>query len=184
MHTIDVGVTVTVESKSRIVTVTGPRGSLTKNFAHSKLAITKLGKRRLRMDMWFGNRKQLACIRSICSSIENMITGVTKGFSYKMRFAYAHFPINVTITGDKNIVEIRNFLGERRVRKIKAMPGVTVSETKNKDEIEIVGNDNEAVGRTCALIHQSVLVRNKDIRKFLDGIYVSEKGPIGASKPI
>ena len=27
----------------------------------------------------------------------------------------------------------------------------------------------------AALIHQSVLVRKKDIRKFLDGIYVSEK---------
>ena len=33
---------------------------------------------------------------------------------------------------------------------------------------------------TCAgaLIHQAVLVHNKDIRKFLDGIYVSEKGNI------
>ena len=27
----------------------------------------------------------------------------------------------------------------------------------------------------AAQIYQSVLVRNKDIRKFLDGIYVSEK---------
>jgi large subunit ribosomal protein L9e len=28
----------------------------------------------------------------------------------------------------------------------------------------------------AASIHQSTLVKNKDIRKFLDGIYVSEKG--------
>jgi len=28
---------------------------------------------------------------------------------------------------------------------------------------------------TAALIHQAVLVKRKDIRKFLDGIYVSEK---------
>ena len=27
----------------------------------------------------------------------------------------------------------------------------------------------------AALIHQAVLVKRKDIRKFLDGIYVSEK---------
>ena len=27
----------------------------------------------------------------------------------------------------------------------------------------------------AALIHQAVLVKNKDIRKFLDGIYVLEK---------
>ena len=31
---------------------------------------------------------------------------------------------------------------------------------------------------TAALIHQAVLVKRKDIRKFLDGIYVSEKTTI------
>ena len=30
----------------------------------------------------------------------------------------------------------------------------------------------------AALIQQSTTVKNKDIRKFLDGIYVSEKGNI------
>ena len=29
----------------------------------------------------------------------NMITGVTKGFEYKMRLVYAHFPININIEG-------------------------------------------------------------------------------------
>jgi large subunit ribosomal protein L9e len=51
----------------------------------------------------------------VCSHIENLITGVTKGFLYKMRFCYAHFPINVTLTD--RTVEIRNFLGEKRVRR-------------------------------------------------------------------
>lgn len=32
--------------------------------------------------------------------------------------------------------------------------------------------------RTAANIQQSVLVKNKDIRKFLDGIYVSERGNV------
>ena len=33
---------------------------------------------------------------------------------------------------------------------------------------------------SAALIHQAVLVKRKDIRKFLDGIYVSEKGTVEA----
>lgn len=37
-------------------------------------------------------------VLQVCSHIENLITGVTKGFLYKMRFVYAHFPINVSIT--------------------------------------------------------------------------------------
>ena len=37
------------------------------------------------------------------------------------------------------------------------------------------GNDIEAVSQSAALIQQSTTVKNKDIRKFLDGMYVSEK---------
>mmetsp|Transcript_38752 Transcript_38752/g.107664 ORF Transcript_38752/g.107664 Transcript_38752/m.107664 type:complete len:190 (+) Transcript_38752:12-581(+) len=174
---------VSIASKSRAVTVTGPRGELTRSFRHVTISIVPLGKRSVRLDLWFGNRKQLACIRTVASHIENMMVGVTKGFHYKMRFAYAHFPINVTING--NLVEIRNFLGERRVRKITMLPGVEVIKSADvKDQLELMGNDVEAVSRSAALIHQSVLVRNKDIRKFLDGIYVAEKGPIGQVKPI
>ena len=105
----------------------------------------------VQVDMWFGNRKQLACIRTVCSHIENMITGVTKGYKYKMRFVYAHFPINVTI--DKNIVEIRNYIGEKRVRRVKLSEGVTfVRSTDVKDQIELSGNDLSLVSQDCANI--------------------------------
>jgi len=116
--------------------------------------------------------------RTVCSHIENMIIGVTKGFMYKMRFCYAHFPINVTSVkdGSKDIVEIRNFLGEKKVRRIELMEGVKYFRTPDvKDQIEISGIDVSKVSLCCARISQSTTVRNKDIRKFLDGIYVSEK---------
>ena len=54
-----------------------------------------------------------------------MIKGVTKGFEYKMRLVYAHFPINANITDEGGIVEVRNFLGEKRVRIVKMLPGTT-----------------------------------------------------------
>lgn len=117
--------------------------------------------------------------RTVCSHIENMITGVTKGYKYKMRFCYAHFPINVTCVkeGDKNVVEIRNFLGEKQVRRVQLLEGVSYVRTADvKDQIELSGIDIAKVSLSCAQISQSTLVRNKDIRKFLDGIYVSEKG--------
>lgn len=107
-----------------------------------------------------------------------MIVGVTKGFKYKMRFCYAHFPINVTSVkeGGCDIVEIRNFLGEKKVRRVKLMDGVSYFRTPDvKDQIEISGIDISKVSLSCAQICQSTSVKNKDIRKFLDGIYVSEK---------
>jgi large subunit ribosomal protein L9e len=39
----------------------------------------------------------------------------------------------------------------------------------------VYGNSIEAVSQSAALIQQSTTVKNKDIRKFLDGLYVSEK---------
>jgi large subunit ribosomal protein L9e len=108
-----------------------------------------------------------------------MITGVTKGYKYKMRFCYAHFPINVTCVKDsgKDVVEIRNFLGEKKVRRVHLLDGVNYVRTADvKDQIEISGIDIAKVSLSCAQISQTTAVRNKDIRKFLDGIYVSEKG--------
>lgn len=169
--------TVTVEIKARKVTVTGPRGSLTRDFKHIDMDLKIIGGKYVRVDLWFANRKQLACVRTVVSHIDNMFVGVTRGFLYKMRFVYSHFPINVALAG--NQIEIRNFLGERRVRKVELPEGVTyVRSADVKDQIELSGNDIAMVSLTAARIQQSTNVRNKDIRKFLDGIYVSEKGAI------
>jgi large subunit ribosomal protein L9e len=73
------------------------------------------GGRKLKVEAWFGTRKTMAAIRTAISHINNLITGVTKGYRYKMRFVYAHFPINASITAENDNIEIRNFLGEKRV---------------------------------------------------------------------
>jgi len=58
-------------------------------------------------------------------------------------------------------------------------PGVEVSTTANvKDQLELTGNDLENVSQSAADIQQICKVKNKDIRKFLDGLYVSERGNI------
>jgi len=172
---------VTVEIKSRVFKVTGPRGTLTKHVKHIDMDINVVKDKKntkVKLVVWHGGRKHVACLRTVKSKIENMITGVTKGFQYKMKSVYAHFPINVIISDDKKAVEIRNFLGEKLVRNIDLLEGVEVAESGAKDEILIFGNDIDHVSQSAASIHQSCLVKNKDIRKFLDGIYVSEKGHV------
>jgi large subunit ribosomal protein L9e len=76
----------------------------------------------------------------------------------------------------------RNFLGEKIVRRVTMQNGVAVETTKNvKDQLELTGNSLEGVSQSAANIQQICRVRNKDIRKFLDGLYVSERGNIDES---
>ncbi|KAF8409868.1 hypothetical protein HHK36_002386 [Tetracentron sinense] len=172
---------VNIKVKAKQIEVEGPRGKLTRNFKHLNLDFHLIkddsGKKKLQVEAWFGTRKTSAAIRTALSHVGNLITGVTKGYRYKMRFVYAHFPINASITNSNRSIEIRNFLGEKKVRKVDLLDGVTVVRSeKVKDELVLDGNDIELVSRSAALINQKCLVKNKDIRKFLDGIYVSEKG--------
>lgn len=174
---------VTCEINSKFVTVTGPRGKLTRDLKHLQVDLYKIdneeGKPAIKVDVWYGTSKRQAGVRTVVSHINNMFLGVTRGYRYTMKLVYAHFPINITIEDAGKTVEIRNFLGEKRVRVVKMLEGVTISKSKGvKDELTLEGNNIETVSRSCAQIHQACLVRAKDIRKFLDGIYVNGKGHI------
>merc|ERR1712080_93369 len=164
----DVDVTV----KSRVVTVKGERGTLVKSFKHLAVDISMPGKK-----TW------VAAVRTVCSHITNLCNGVTKGYKYKMRAVYAHFPINCAISEGGTLVEVRNFLGEKYTRRVRMHDGVKCENSKDqKDELILTGNSVEAVSQSAALIQQSTTVKNKDIRKFLDGVYVSEKGNVVADE--
>lgn len=153
--------------KSRVVQVTGKRGKLVRSFRHARVDISMPKKNLVVVEKWFGTNKENAVVRTICSHINNMIKGVTKvnilqyyvfiilliflskGYCYKMRSVYAHFPINTVVTDNGQSVEIRNFLGEKYVRRVKMQPGVKVSaSTKQKDELILEGNDIELVSRS------------------------------------
>jgi len=160
------------------VTVKGPRGTLSKSFKHLPIELTlSADGKTLSGAMWFGTRIQTASIRTCMTHVRNMITGVTRGYEYKMRLVYAHFPVSLVIDG--NTVNVKNFLGEKIDRKVELLDGVSVVRSKDvKDEIVLSGNSVEMVAQSAAQIQQKARVRNKDIRKFLDGVYVSAKGNV------
>lgn len=117
---MDIPEGVEIKVKAKVIEVKGPRGTLTRNFKHLNLDFQLItdeetGKQKLKVDAWFGSRKTTAAIRTALSHVNNLINGVTQGFRYKMRFVYAHFPINASITNGNTAIEIRNFLGEKKV---------------------------------------------------------------------
>ncbi|CAN8098627.1 unnamed protein product [Discula destructiva] len=181
-ETLDIPAGVKVHIKARQITVEGPRGKLVKDLSHIAVTFTNPKPAVIAIHIHHGVRKNVAALRTVRTLVNNLIIGVTKGFKYKMRYVYAHFPINVNLSKNPEgvyEVEIRNFIGEKLVRNVVMQKGVDVEVSKSqKDELVLFGNSLEAVSQSAADIQQICRVRNKDIRKFLDGMYVSEKGNV------
>ena len=178
---IEIPSNVDIKVKSRIITIKGPHGSVKKNFKHipvdMRVETRKDGKKFLIIEMWFGGYKQKACVSTVCGIVKNSILGVTRIHKYRMKSVYAHFPVIMTAINNGHTIELANFLGEKHVKRIDLHEGVTATKKEEvKDQIELQGVDLENLSLSCALINQICKIRDKDNRKFLDGIFVSERG--------
>jgi large subunit ribosomal protein L6 len=162
------GVEISVTEKK--ITVKGEKGTLNRDFSFVPINIDGDGKS---VKIWakWPRKKEAALVGTIYSHINNMITGVTKGFTYKLKIVFSHFPISVKVQ-DKSIL-IENFTGERKARRIKIIGDVKVK--VEAEDIIVQGVNLEDVSQTAANIEQATRVRNKDPRVFLDGLYVYER---------
>ena len=169
-RTISIPDGVTVNLDGHKVTVKGQKGTLQRDFAHMPVSISSEGNN-VRIWAEWPRKKEAALVGTIDSHIQNMITGVTKGFTYKIKIVFSHFPISVKVQ-DKFVV-IENFTGERRPRKAKIIGEVKVK--VEAEDIIVQGLNLEDVSQTSANIETATRVRRKDPRIFLDGLYVFER---------
>ncbi len=161
-------VDITLEGKK--INVNGAKGTLTRDFSFAPISIEGEGKN-IRIWAKWPRKKEAALVGTIYSHVQNMITGVTKGFTYKLKIVFSHFPISVKL--QDNTVLIENFTGERRGRRVKLVGVVKVK--IEAEDIIVEGINLEEVSQTAANIEQATKVRKKDPRVFLDGIYVYER---------
>mmetsp|Transcript_52016 Transcript_52016/g.46722 ORF Transcript_52016/g.46722 Transcript_52016/m.46722 type:complete len:194 (-) Transcript_52016:220-801(-) len=174
-----------VDIKSRRIWVEGPRGKLYRDFKHAMVTLKKTRNNTVLVEKRFDKKKRCAVVKTIAGHIENLFIGVTKGFRYKMKLVYAHFPINATVLDNGKSLQVLNYIGQKAKRRITVRPGCIINEPAGtKDELWIEGNDIDAVSGSASQIWMSCRVTDKDIRKFLDGIYVYAKGPQGDEKSI
>lgn len=162
------GVAITVAGST--VTVKGPKGEVTRQLCYPMIDITKEDSQ-LIVNSRLDRKQHRAMVGTLAAHINNMIAGVSRGFEYKMKVVYSHFPIQLKQASNELI--INNFLGERKSRSAKILPGAKVE--IGKDEVTITGIDKEQVGQTMANIEQATRVHGFDIRIFQDGIYLVDK---------
>jgi len=162
---IEVPKEVNVTIQGHDVAVKGPKGEVKRTFKTKGLTISQKDGG-VEVDASKTNSPR-SLKRTVESHIENMVKGVTEGYTKRMQVVYSHFPVTVEVKGDK--LMIKNFIGEKKPRQA-PIRGKTKVEVK-KTDIVITGPSKEDVGQTAANIRTATRIRDKDSRIFQDGIY-------------
>lgn len=171
---VDIPKEVRVSLDGSKVIVEGPKGKLERDFSHARGISIRLIDNKIIVEAFNADRRRKALVGTISAHIRNMFIGVTKGYRYKLKVVFSHFPISVEVKG--NQVLIKNFIGEKAPRKAKILEGVSVKVVDR--DIIVEGIDVEKVGQTAANIEQATKIGEFDRRVFMDGIYIYERGVI------
>ena len=161
---------VEAEVEGNTVIIKGKHGENRRKFNMRKL---KIGKKdgKIFIGSKVATKKEKRLINTIAAHLKNMIKGIEKGFEYKLKIVYSHFPITVEIHGKEAV--IKNFLGEKIPRKSKILPNVDVK--IDKDYINVFSSNRESAGQTAANFEKATWIRLKDRRVFQDGIFMVNK---------
>jgi large subunit ribosomal protein L6 len=161
---------VTVSLQGRVLSVKGKLGEAKKNFDKINVNISVDGKK-VTFSPFSAKKKDNVIVNTVNSIVRNMVNGVTKGYTYRLKVVYAHFPITVKTRGDQILIE--NFVGERSPRVSHIVGDCKVS--VEGDDVLVKGVSLEDVGQTAANVEQATKIKRKDQRIFLDGVYIYHK---------
>ncbi len=162
---------VSITKQEHLIITKGSFGSVQKDFTKMPATIDFRDEKIIIKSQ--GNRKKdFALVNTLQSVINNMIKGSSKGFTYKLKIVFAHFPITVKIKGRE--VSVENFFGERSARTSKIVGGDTKVTVQGED-ILVTGPNIENVSQTAANLELATRIKNKDSRVFLDGVYIYSK---------
>lgn len=168
MAEVEAPASVKIAKEGNTLLVKGKLGTVNKDFTKLPATVTVDGNKITIKP--YGKRKQdLAVTHTARSIIESMIKGVEKGYTYKLKIIFAHFPISVKIKGKD--INVENFFGERASRVSRIVGDATKVNVVGEDVV-VQGPSLEDVSQTAANIELSTKIKNKDQRVFLDGLYV------------
>ncbi|MDQ3837966.1 MAG: 50S ribosomal protein L6 [Thermoproteota archaeon] len=159
---------VRIHKEGHIIVVTGNKGTIRKDL-HKIPAKINVTERSVTIEPAGRRKSDLAVTNTAKSIITNMFKGVEKGFVYKLKIVFAHFPISVKVKGRE--IHVENFFGERSAR-VSHVVGDTTKVNVVAEDVVVEGPSLEDVSQTAANIESSTKVKGKDQRVFLDGLYI------------
>lgn len=161
---------VTIELSGSTLKVKGPKGEIERDFIHPKIKIIS-DANKITLSSEKATKREKMVLGSFESHIKNMLIGVKELHTYKLKICSGHFPMNVSVSN--NVLEIKNFLGEKIPRKVKLDPQVNIK--IDGTSIVVDAPDKDKAGQVAANIEQTTRRPGFDKRIFQDGIYLIEK---------
>jgi large subunit ribosomal protein L6 len=168
---VEAPASVTIKKEGNLIQVKGTLGTVQKDFTKLPATVTVEGNK-ITIKPYGIRKRDLAVTNTARSIIAGMIKGVEKGYTYKLKIIFAHFPISVKVRGKE--VHVENFFGERSARMSRIIGDATKVGVVGEDVV-IQGPSLEDVSQTAANIEQSTKIKGKDQRVFLDGLYIYSK---------
>ncbi|MEM1572046.1 MAG: 50S ribosomal protein L6 [Pyrobaculum sp.] len=174
------GVNVSIEKTGPfdyVVKVKGPLGELVKEFRNTPVVIN-VHDGKIVLEVFDARKKEYAILGTYKGILKNMFLGVTKGWRYKLKIIYTHFPVLAKVQGSQLVIE--NFLGRKSKITLDIPKGVKV-EVKGKEDIVVEGIDRELVGTFAASIQAATELHGDERPSphgregtlgVVDGIYV------------
>lgn len=159
-----------VTVKGQDITLKGPKGELTKKIKSHRITLSNEGNV-IKIEGKPKNKQTDVLVETTSAQIRNMSEGLLFGYKYIMKAMYSHFPMSLQV--EKGNVNVKNFLGEKFPRKAKII-GNTKVDVKGQD-IVVSGINKDDVGQTASNLELRTKVKNKDIRRYQDGVFIVER---------
>lgn len=168
--TVDVTIPseVTVSKEENQIQVSGKLGTLTRDLSKIPIKVD-IVEDSIKISSYGKRKKDFAIINTAKSILNNMIRGVERGYTYRLKVVFAHFPISVKVKGLE--VHVENIFGERAPR-IAMIVGSNTKVKTSGEDVLVTGPSIEDVSQTAANIESSTKIKGKDQRVFLDGLYI------------
>ncbi len=161
---------VTASYQNNVLVVEGKAGKVERTLIQPGIAIS-VKDNVVHLDAPNATQREKRHLYTMRSHIRNMLQGAQEGHTYKLKVCSGHFPMNVSVSGDK--LTVKNFLGEAVPRVLSLKQGAVVK--LDGDIITVSAPSKEIAGQQAADIEQLTRITNRDRRIFQDGLYIVEK---------
>lgn len=155
---------------NQFLLIKGPKGEVKRELTHRNISV-KVEDKSIVLATQKGTKTDKKTLMSLVAHIKNMVRGSIQAHTYILKICSGHFPMNVSVTGNKLFV--KNFIGEKvpRVLELKEDANVKVE----GDLIYVTSTNKELAGQVSADIEQLTRRPGYDTRIFQDGCYIISK---------